>query len=329
MNSFSSYNCAFDARKVKWDLVTLAEMKRLIINADDFGLAPGVNRAIVELQQAGALSSTTLMATGPYFSPAVYMAFVQPRLAVGCHVVLVDGSPCLRPGEVPSLLDPQDPSSFRTTVGSFVSDLLRGRIRGKEIEAEAIAQIRRIQSSGLTVSHIDSHKHLHAFPQVLAPLLRAARHCGVKCVRNPFEPRWSLRATRSGGAVRRLQVQLMRSQFRTFSRLATEHDMCTADGSIGLLATGVLDDAVLRSLLRAMPEGTWELVCHPGYIDNALEQARTRLRAERETERNALLQVIPEALRNDEELNLIDFHRLGSEDPRQGARNEKVRFLSG
>jgi chitin disaccharide deacetylase len=299
--------------KVRRALGTLAEMKRLIINADDFGLAPGVNRAIVELQQAGALSSTTLMATGPYFSPAVYMAFAQPGLAVGCHVVLVDGSPCLRPVEVPSLLDPRDSSSFRITVGSFVSDLLRGRIRGKEIEAEAIAQIRRIQSSGLTVSHIDSHKHLHAFPRVLAPLLRAARHCGVKCVRNPFEPRWSLRATRAGGTVRRLEVQLMRSQRKTFCRLTREHAMCTADGSIGLLATGVLDDAVLRSLLRAMPEGTWELVCHPGYIDSALEQARTRLRAARETERSALLAVIPEALRNDEELKLIDFHRLGSE----------------
>jgi chitin disaccharide deacetylase len=312
--------------KMKWALGTLAEMKRLIINADDFGLAPGVNRAIVELQQAGALSSTTLMATGPYFSPAVYMAFAQPDLAVGCHVVLVDGLPCLRPGEVPSLVNPQDSSSFRPTVGSFVSDLVRGRIRGKEIEAEAVAQIRRIQSSGVTVSHIDSHKHLHAFPRVLAPLLRAARQCGVKCVRNPFEPRWSLRATRAGGTVRRLQVHLMRSQRRTFSRLTREHAMCTADGSIGLLATGVLDGSVLHSLLRDMPEGTWELVCHPGYVDSALEQARTRLRAERETERSALLEVIPEALKNDEELSLIDFHHLGREGLRQG---DAVRSLSG
>jgi chitin disaccharide deacetylase len=314
--------------KLRRALGTLAEMKRLIINADDFGLAPGVNRAIVELQQAGALSSTTLMATGPYFSPAVYMAFAQPGLAVGCHVVLVDGSPCLRAGEVPSLLDPLGSSSFRITVGSFVADLLRGRIREKEIEAEAVAQIRRIQSSGLTVSHIDSHKHLHAFPRVLAPLLRAARHCGVNCVRNPFEPPWSLRATRTGGTVRRMQVHVMRSQRRTFCRLTKEHGLSTADGSIGLLATGVLDDSVLRSLLRAMPEGTWELVCHPGYTDSALEQARTRLRASRETERSALLDVIPEALRNDKELNLIDFHQLGSEGSQLEHRSDKVRSLS-
>jgi len=285
-------------------------MKRLIINADDFGLAPGVNRAIVELQQAGALSSATLMANGPFFSPAVYMAFAQPALAVGCHVVLVDGSPCLRPAEVPSLVDPLDSSSFRTTVGRFFADLLRGRIREEEIEAEAVAQIRRIQSSGLTVSHIDSHKHVHAFPRVLAPLLRAARTCGVYCVRNPFEPWWSLKATRPAGTVRRMQVHVMRTQGRAFSRLTKAHGMMTADGSMGLLATGILDEQVLRSLLKAMPPGTWELVCHPGYSDRALDEARTRLRASREVERSALLAVIPEAIRNDSGLALIDFHQL-------------------
>lgn len=298
-------------RNPTWPLGTLAEMKRLIINADDFGLAPGVNRAIIELQQAGALSSATLMANGPFFSPAVYMAFAQPSLAVGCHVVLVDGSPCLRPAEVPSLVDPRSPSSFRNTVGSFFADLLRGRIREEEIEAEAVAQIRRVQSSGITVSHIDSHKHVHAFPRVLAPLLRAARQCGVRCVRNPFEPWWSLKATRPAGTVRRMQVHVMRTQGRAFSRLTREHDMMTADGSMGLLATGVLDDSVLRSLLRAMPPGTWELVCHPGYSDRALDEARTRLRASREVERSALLAVIPEAIKNDSGLALIDFHQLG------------------
>jgi predicted glycoside hydrolase/deacetylase ChbG (UPF0249 family) len=285
-------------------------MKRLIINADDFGLAPGVNRAIVELAQAGALSSTTLMATAPYFSPAVFMAFAQPGLAVGCHVVLVDGSPCLHPGDVPSLLDPRAASSFRATVGSFFADLLHGRIREQEIEAEAIAQIQRIQSSGLTVSHIDSHKHVHAFPRVLAPLLRAARRCGVGCVRNPFEPWWSLRATRPAGAWRRMQVHAMRTQRRAFSRLIMKHGMTTADGSIGLLATGILDEPVLRSLLHTMPQGTWELVCHPGYNDQALDQVRTRLRTSRETERNALLEVIPEAVRTDSGLALLDYHQL-------------------
>ena len=283
-------------------------MKRLIINADDFGLAPGINRAVVELQHAGALTSTTLMAAAPYFSPAIYLAFAQPALAVGCHIVLVDGVPVLRTDEVPSLLDPRRrPSlSLRTTVGAFVRDLLRGRIREQEIEAEAIAQIRRIQSSGLTVSHIDSHKHIHAFPAVLRPLLRAAQHCRVKCVRNPFEPLWSLRAT-PGGGWRRAQVHAMRSQRRAFLKLTGQHGMLTTDGAIGVLATGSLDETVLRDLLKAMPPGTWELVCHPGYCDRALEETRTRLLASRDVEHAALLAVIPET---QPAIELIDFHQL-------------------
>ena len=286
-------------------------MKRLIINADDFGLAPGVNRAIVELQQAGALSSTTLMATAAYFSAAVHLAFAQPALGVGCHVVLVDGSPCLRAHEVPSLVVAG--GAFRNTLARFLADFMLGRIREREIEAEAVAQITRIQSSGLTVSHIDSHKHLHSFPGVLAPLLRAARQCGVTCVRNPFEPTWSMRATRTAGPWRRTQVHAMRTQQHAFTRLAATHGMMTADGSIGVLATGSLDDLQLRSLLQAMPQGTWELVCHPGYRDQALEQARTRLLQERDIERRALLEVIPAALRGDSELTLIDFHQLAAQ----------------
>jgi predicted glycoside hydrolase/deacetylase ChbG (UPF0249 family) len=286
---------------------TLTAVKHLIINADDFGLAPGVNRAIVELQQAGALSSTTLMATAPYFSAAVHLAFAEPALGVGCHVVLVDGSPCLHASDVPSLLDPRRPQSnlLRPSVSSFFFDLVRGRIRPHEIEAEATAQIQRLQSSGVTVSHIDSHKHMHAFPQALAPLLRAAQRCGVRWVRNPFEPSWSLRATPGAGLLRRAQVHALRTQRGAFDKLVTEHGMRTTNGSIGVLATGTLDERALRALLDAMPDGTWELVCHPGYCDPALHQTHTILQESREIERQALLAVIPNA-----GLPLTDFHQL-------------------
>ena len=288
-------------------LCTLAQVKRLIINADDFGLAPGVNQAIVELQQAGALTSTTLMATARYFSAAVHLAFGQPALAVGCHVVLVDGSPCLHPSQISSLLDPRQPASsrLRPSVGSFLRDLVRGRIRPQEIEAEAAAQIKRIQKSGLTVSHIDSHKHIHAFPQALTPLLRAAQSCGVPCVRNPYEPAWSLRATASARLLRRVQVHALRTQRGKFIKLVEQHGMRTTGGAIGVLATGTLDETVLRSLLQAMPDGTWELVCHPGYCDPVLEAAHTRLLASRDTEREALLAIIPNA-----SVTLTDFHQL-------------------
>ncbi|MGC2635592.1 MAG: ChbG/HpnK family deacetylase, partial [Acidobacteriaceae bacterium] len=165
----------------------------LLINADDFGLTPGVNRSVAELHQAGALTSATLMATGAYFEDAVRVARANPTLEVGCHIQLVDGAPALLPAQIPSLCP--DGRQLRVTLTELVRDLYLGRVLTPEIEAEATAQIRRLQDAGVRVSHIDTHKHTHVFPRILRPLLRAARACGIGAIRNPFEPAWARRAT--------------------------------------------------------------------------------------------------------------------------------------
>ena len=130
---------------------------RLIVNADDFGLTAGVNRAIAELAAAGALGSATLMADGAAFHGAVESAKACPTLAVGCHIVLVDGCACAPPGSVPTLANRD--GRLRSSLVAFVADLQRGSIAEAEIEAEAVAQITRLQAAGLTVSHVDTHKH--------------------------------------------------------------------------------------------------------------------------------------------------------------------------
>jgi chitin disaccharide deacetylase len=282
-------------------------VRRLIVNADDFGLTLGINQAVNELHRSGALTSATLMANAASFGDAVTDATAQPTLGVGCHVVLVDGVPVLPASEIPSLMESgsSDQPAFRTKLGAFVADLLRGRIRDTEIEAEATAQIRRAQRAGVQITHLDTHKHTHMFPRVLRPLLRAALQCGVKAIRNPFEPDWSLQATANAGHVRKMQVRLLRSQSAAFSQEVTRAGLLTTNGSIGVLATGTLDGQTVRNFLAAMPEGTWELVCHPGYNDAALQQERTRLLQSRETERTALLETIPHA-----NVELIHFGQL-------------------
>jgi predicted glycoside hydrolase/deacetylase ChbG (UPF0249 family) len=260
--------------------------RRLIINADDFGLTEGVNRAVLDLNAAGVLPSATLMATGPAFRDAAHAAFMQTSLGVGCHVVLVDGRPALHAAELPTLA----PGGYlRSTLNTFMLDLFRGRIAALEIEREAIAQIRRVQSAGITVTHVDTHKHTHMFPRVLRPLIRAAHACGVPAIRNPFEPAWSLRITENAPPGRRLQVRTLRLLRHYFLRTVRAAGLRTTDGALGVLATGSFDTAYVLRLLRRMPPGTWELVCHPGYVDAALGQAGTRLVATRETERLALL----------------------------------------
>lgn len=268
-------------------------MKKLIINADDFGLTPGVNRSVIELNESGALCSATLMATAAFFDDAVLLARGRPALEVGCHVLLVDAQPVLPPGEIRSLLG-KDGRSLRPSLGGFAADLHLGRIRAEEIEAEATAQIRRLQAAGIQVSHVDTHKHTHLFPAVLRPLLRAARACGVGAIRNPFEPGWAQRATPVASRLRKLEVAILNTQRRAFVRLVREAGLATTDGAIGVLATGTKDvQGAVRGLLAAVPEGVWELVCHPGYPDAELERVRTRLRGSRGQEHRTLLEMVP------------------------------------
>jgi predicted glycoside hydrolase/deacetylase ChbG (UPF0249 family) len=159
-----------------------------------------------------------------------------------------------------------------------------------QIEIEARAQIQSLQARGVRLTHIDTHKHTHMFPRVLRPVLRAARSCGIRAVRNPFEPAWSVAATPGAPLVRRIQVRLLRTLESTFRRIVGEEGFVTTNGAVGVLATGTLNADALSFLLRALPaDGAYELVTHPGYNDADLARVNTRLLASRETERQALL----------------------------------------
>jgi hopanoid biosynthesis associated protein HpnK len=278
---------------------------RLILNADDFGLTAGVNRAIIELHQAGALTSATLMARAAATEEAIQIARSAPSLGVGCHVVLVDGEPAMPAQDLPTLADPRT-GRLHPTLGAFLTRLFAGRIRSAEIEAETAAQIASLQSRGLRLTHIDTHKHTHMFPVVLRPLLRAAKVAGIRAIRNPFEPAWSLRATPGAPWIRRTEVSLLRLFEPAFRRIVAEGGFSTTNGAIGVLATGTLNASTVNALLRNLPPGTWELVSHPGYNDADLARAHTRLLASRETEREALTSI---DLGN--QFELIDFSRLG------------------
>lgn len=276
------------------------------MNADDFGLTAGVNRAIIELHRAGVLTSATLMARAGATDEAIELASANAGLGVGCHVVLVDGEPALPAAKLPTLTDPRT-GQFYPTLGKFLPRLLAGRVRAAEIEAEAGAQIARLQARGLRLTHIDSHKHTHMFTKVLAPVLRAAKAAGIHAVRNPFEPEWAVHATPRASAVRIAEVFALRRMGPYFRRLIAEHEFAATDGTIAVVGTGTLDGDAVRSLLRQLPAGTWELVTHPGYNDADLAKVRTRLRDSRDVERNAL-----GAIREFPDVELISFAGLAT-----------------
>jgi chitin disaccharide deacetylase len=288
-------------------------VRRLIINADDFGFTSGVNRAIVEAHTRGVVTSSTLMANGTAFPEAIEFARTLPNLSVGCHIVLIDGRPVTPANKVSSLTEGQ---VFRDGVKSFAARALAGRIHADEVAREAAAQIRKIQAEGIAVSHLDTHKHTHVFPGILRPLLRAAKDCGVSALRNPFGPRRPFRSdqllSRPGLWTRYAEVQVLRRFAGKFREAIKSEGFSTPDGTLGIEVTGTLDETLFEAIASTVPDGTWEFVCHPGYNDADLKAANTRLRESRETELKVL--TLPSAreilLRN--RIELISYHDLSS-----------------
>jgi len=298
-------------------------VRRLIINADDFGLTSGVNRGIIEAHTRGIVTSATLMACGRRFDEAVRLAEQAPSLGVGCHVLLVDASPLLGIREVSSLaLRGNGAPKFRDGIASFASRALTRRLDEEEIEAEITAQIQKLQAAGIRVSHLDSHKHTHMFPAVFRPMVRAAKKCGIRAIRNPFEP---LLFARVRDWKRSFELSVLRSFGRNFRRELSHAGLKTPDGSIGIVATGGLDRETFRALIENLPQGTWEFVSHPGYNDADLARVKTRLRATREKELEILTSPLAKELLVREQVDLISYHDF----VRSDADNTKVPEPSG
>jgi len=232
-------------------------VRRLIINADDFGYTAGVNRAIAEAHTRGVVTSSTLMANGQAFAEAAELAKAMPRLSLGCHMVLTDGEPVLRAENLSSITTD---SRFRDGMITFAARAIAGSMDIEEIAAEATAQIRKIQYAGIRVSHFDTHKHTHLFPKILRPLLRAAAACGVRAVRNPFGPRMPMRSSQ---LVRRPGLWKRSAQLRVLARFADKfrqsvdrEGFATPDGTLGIVVTGALDETLFYEIARSIPDGT-------------------------------------------------------------------------
>ncbi len=225
--------------------------KRLIVNADDFGFTPDVNLGILEAHRTGILTATTLMANGDAFDDAVRLAHAAETLDVGCHLVLIGGR---------SLLPP------RAALPRSVPELLRAlAARRLRVYDELAAQVRKILGAGLRPTHLDTHKHTHLAPPVLDAVARIAEE---------FEIRWVRRPLPVPG--------------RLFHRVLTRHGCLTTDYFKGFRLTGRFGAAELVRLIRELPEGLTEFMCHPGYCGQALRGAPTRLKESRERELQAL-----------------------------------------
>ncbi|MGA2771887.1 MAG: ChbG/HpnK family deacetylase [Bryobacteraceae bacterium] len=233
----------------------MSSRKQLVVNADDFGFTPDVNQGILEAHRRGILTATTLMANGAAFEDAVRLAGESPSLDVGCHLVLISGRSLSTGNPLP------------LTVPQLLTAMARRQIR---VYDELRAQVRRIVDAGIRPTHLDTHKHTHLAPPVLDAVARLGEEFDIPWVRRPFD----------------FPLGLLRGRFH---RVLKRHGRRTTDHFAGFRITGRFRTAGLVDLLDAIPNGSTELMCHPGRCGEALRHARTRLKESREHELAALV----------------------------------------
>ena len=266
-------------------------MKQLILNADDFGMTYGVNEGIVRAHREGVLTSTTLMANGLAFADAVKKAAENPKLGVGCHLVLVGGKPVAPAEQVPSLVDAQ--GNLPDSLPEFVARVSAGLIKKDEIERELRAQIQKIQNAGVILTHLDSHKHTHAHPKVMDVVGKVAQEFGITKIRRPVEnlrSSWeSTRKDAEGVSKQIAAAGVVRVVASGFEAFVDKYKLTCPDYFLGLAMTGQLGPAALRRMAASIQEGSTEIMVHPGIRDADLAASGSRLQQQRETEMEGLL----------------------------------------
>ena len=277
-------------------------MRLLVINADDLGFAPGVNRGIIEAHDAGTLSSASMMVNTPAFEEAASLALARPRLGVGLHLDLVAGRPLT---DAVSLTNPRT-GRFHS-LAELARRALAGRVRADDVRRECDAQLRALAATGIRPTHLDSHRHAHALPGVLPAVAASAFEAGLRWVRRPLDQP----SPRDPAAGAKMLV-LHASWRRALLGVDRAHLplLARAPRFRGIALQGKPDvEARLLALLDRLPPGATELMLHPGY-DDAVLAAQDPYRVEREREVAALRSPALRARLQQGDIRLVTFAEL-------------------
>jgi len=291
-------------------------LKNLIVNADDLGWTEGVNRGIVEAHRKGLVTSCSLMANGRALESAFEAAQSNPQLGIGVHLNLSDGPPTAPAGEVRGLLN--EVGELEEGPESLLLRIASRSIAMEEVEREWDAQIQKVRRNGIEPTHLDGHKHVHMLPGLFEIALRLAKKHGIRAIRVAHEES-TLRSVLSSAGQQRAGVVFKQGvQARGLKLLApdaremADHaGIATSDYFCGIAQTGVLTREGVEKLLESLPNGTTELMCHPGYVDEELRKTATRLQESREIELQILTDGSLRKLVATRGIRLISYRLMG------------------
>ena len=291
-------------------------MKNLIVNADDLGWSEGVNRGIAEAHRKGLVTSTSLLANSRSFESALAVARSNPELGVGVHLNLSNGAPTANPGQVRGLLNTS--GEFEGGPETLILRIASRSLQLNEVEREWDAQIRRIRDAGITPTHLDGHKHVQMLPGLFQIALRLAKQHNIRAIRISHEAS-KLRALLASGGQHKTRVVLkqgvqargLKLLARDAREMADRAGLVTTDHFCGIAQTGVMTREGVEALLKNLPDGTTELMCHPGYSDEELRRSDTRLQESRQSELAILTDPRIRKLVAIQAIRLISYQLMG------------------
>jgi hopanoid biosynthesis associated protein HpnK len=278
----------------------------LIVNADDFGMSPGINRGIIEAHRQGILTSTSLMATGDAFDDAIALSRAHLGLSVGVHLTLAEGAPVCPPDEIPSLVGPD--GRFPQTLGVFLKAWFMGRLRAEDVARELAAQVEKVLDHGVQVDKLDSHMHVHVLPGILPTVLATARRYGIRAIRRPVE---RLRYLRELPGLRALVRRTALSNLAgAHAARISMNGLRTPDHFSGIAESGALTEPHLLRIVRDLKPGVTEIMTHPGHRDAVIDQWRESCHYRREGDLQALLSAEVKNVLQEHGIALVTFRDL-------------------
>jgi hopanoid biosynthesis associated protein HpnK len=238
-------------------------VKTLIVTADDFGVDVAVNEAVERGHREGILTAASLMVGGNAVGDAVERARRMPGLGVGLHLVLIEGRPALPPEQVSRLIDAT--GNFRNHMVHSAITMTFDPIARRQLAAEIEAQFAAFAATGLTLDHVNAHKHFHLHPVIAALMLKSGKRYGLKSARAPVEPRDILATIEPDAPARRdpaiLWAKLVRHRLRAAG-------ITTPDQVFGLAWSGNMNPARMGGLIDRLPDGVTEIYTHPAVTDD-------------------------------------------------------------
>jgi len=283
--------------------------RRLIINGDDFGFSSGVNQAIIEAHERGVLTSTSLMVTGDAFEEAVTLAKAHPTLAVGLHLVLACGRSVLPPAQIPHLVDAHGNFSNQPEKAGIYYHFSAAARR--EIPLEIRAQLEKFRQTGLPLSHVDGHVHVHIQPVVLNHLVNLSDEFNIRSMRLPLEDlSATLRADRSDLPIK-LLLSIVYAGLRRYGEFVLRsRNIQFVDRVYGLFNSGRMTEDYLLKLIPHIQSNWVEIYSHPAAaIAGELANESYGLG---EAERDALISDRVRAMIHDQGFKLANYSQLGA-----------------